>query len=210
MNLKNILQTIVIAGILSVVVAFSIRSDNKVVRGLDGQQGVQGVPGQSIVGPRGPQGVPGQSIVGPQGPSGAIGMPAKFGGLASPDIPYNWFSFGGVRSWAGSQPMVNASTTCSIQSPVATSTLVSATFITTTAPTTTPIFEIGNSTSPNATTTLLARWTFTANQNQSVVATSTSLTDTIINPSTYVNVKQGGGGGSFVPGGTCKAVFREV
>lgn len=138
--------------------------------------------------------------------------PPQLGALSSPDIASPYLSFGGVREWAYTTSMTNASTTCAIQSPAATSTLVAATFYVTVAPTTTPQFEIGNATTAFATTTSLAKHHFSANTFRSVIATTsvTALTDGIVPPSTYVNVKQGGGGGSFVPTGVCKAVFREV
>lgn len=135
------------------------------------------------------------------------------GAIAGPDIISPYFSFGGVRHWAANAEMRNASTTCAIQSPTSTSTLVAATFQVVVAPTTTPQFEIGVGTTAYATTTQLALWTFTANTRKSIAATSSVLTnfpEGIISPNTWVNVKQGGGGGSFVPTGTCTAVFREL
>ncbi len=138
----------------------------------------------------------------------------QFGSVSSNEVTSNFFCVGGVCTYSYSVPMSNASTTCMQKTPGATSTIMTANFITSTAPTTTPMFEIGTDPNIDATTTSLAKWTFTANTNKTVNATTTATAtlakDSVIGPNQFVSVKQGGGGGSFVPIGTCNFVFQTV
>src|SRR3990167_70957 len=70
-------------------------------------------------------------------PEQTINTP-PLGALTGPDIPYTYFSFGGVRRFAGNQSLNQSSTTiCSIQSPAATSTLINGSVKITTGTTTT-------------------------------------------------------------------------
>lgn len=136
------------------------------------------------------------------------------GALSSPDVASPYFSFGGVRQWAGSMEMRSGtSTVCSIQSPAATSTLVSATARFDGTPSYTTIWMLGHSTTAYATTTaLVASKTLASGAKGDMIATTTSLTDTRIAPLTYVNLNLSTTtvGSTFAPTGECKAVFREI
>lgn len=214
MNIKNIFLTIVIAGIVSVIAVSAIRSEKTQTNPVVSQQGIQGVQG-----PKGNDGytpVKGKDYFdgkqGPKGESGAIGMPQKLGALASPDIPYNWFSFGDVRRFAYTQTLNQASTTvCSFLSPASTSTLISASLQITTGTTTQLLWDIAKSTVPDATTTAIGTsFTVASNKQATIVASTTPTAEaTTIEPSRYLNFKYGGANGSLnVLVGTCKATFE--
>jgi hypothetical protein len=136
------------------------------------------------------------------------------GALSSPDIASPYLSFGGVRQWAGSMEMRSGtSTVCSIQSPAATTTLVSATARFDTTPGYTTIWMLGHATTAYSTTTaLVASKTLASGARGDMVATTTALTDTRIPPSTFVNLALSTStvGSTFAPVGECKAVFREI
>src|SRR3990167_7876852 len=190
------------------------------VQGLSGQQGAQGV---GIKGEKGDKGDKGErGLQGQKGESGAIGMPAKLGALSSPDIPYPYFSFGGVREWANKGTLNQASTTlCSILSPVSTSTLVSANIKITTGTTSAIALEIGKGTL-TATTTRLAYQVLGSNAQVTLTAVTATTTgasgvvfttepDYVFAPSTYINFKYGGTLGSLnTLVGTCQSKFEEI
>ena len=187
MNIKNILQTIVIAGIISVVVALAIRSDNKVVRGLDGQQGERGATGAS----------------------GAIGMPAKFGALAGPDIPYPYIGIGGVRRYFNSSGLATATTTpCAFQSLAATSTLVGGGAKFSVGSTTATTITIAKATTPTATTTWIHNASLAANAQGTFIVPGATTTNQIFGPNDWFVVGMSGGNGTFSPTGVCHAIFE--
>lgn len=139
------------------------------------------------------------------------------GSVASPDIASPYLSFGDVRQWAAGATLNQAatSTLCSIRSPYATTTLVSATLgITNKAGTQT--FNIGLSTnSSNSTTTLLAGDAVVASTWLSLVATTTltngTLTSNVVLPLSWINFKVASGTpGIMAYKGKCSAVFREI
>lgn len=150
----------------------------------------------------------GVSIIAPRG----VTTVNTLGAVTSPDINSPYFSFGGVREWAGfTQTFAAASTTCSLQSPAATSTLVFGSFRVASTSATAALIEMGKSVSPNATTTLLGQATLAANAQGTMIA-STSLSSgidgaAVFAPNTYFNVKVGSG--VFQYGGTCVAVWRQ-
>src|SRR3990167_8239246 len=135
------------------------------------------------------------------------------GALTGPDIPYSYFSFGGVRRFAGSRTLNQASTTiCSIQSPVSTSTLVLGSVKITTGTTTAIGLEIGKSTLFDATTTRLSYVELASGAQVSLTAFVASTTgaygalarrdtadpsDMVFAPSQNMNVKYGGAAGSL-------------
>jgi hypothetical protein len=147
---------------------------------------------------------------------------SKLGALIGPDIPYSWFSFGKVREWAYRSSMLSSgtatTTACSFKSPAATSTLEMVTANVASSSSITS-FDIGYSTLPTATTTILARWALASAIGQSVylVATTTislggpTLADNIMGPSTYINVKVGANSStSGLTDGSCKVKFLEL
>lgn len=136
------------------------------------------------------------------------------GSVSSPDVTSPYLSFGGVRSWAYSPDFRTAtSTLCSIQSPAATTTLVSFTAnFATAAVSYANDYQAGNAATSQATTTNLGKITVAANGLGTLVATSTSLTDNIIPPLTFVNLRVSTttASSSYAPTGKCNVVFREV
>lgn len=138
------------------------------------------------------------------------------GAVSSPDILSPYFSFGGVRQWAGHVDMRQASSTlCSIQAPLATSTLdvFTVDFDSTTSFATSYMLGYGTI---NATTTSLI-----ANANLSIAANAlgtsvSSSTRVIIPPGVYLNLNYSTStganvaGSGYAPTGTCNAIFQEV
>jgi hypothetical protein len=135
------------------------------------------------------------------------------GSVTNPDLSSPYFSFGGVRRWAANVPLTqNASTTCNIQSPAATSTLVAAAVRFSLASTSAEIVEIGRSTGGYATSTLIgSAYRIDAGAQASIIAsTSPAAGDALLfSPNTYFVVKMGGSTGN-VPTGACHAVFEEI
>ena len=146
----------------------------------------------------------------------------SLGAVASPDIQSPYFSFGGVRHWAGKMESLTSATTtvCAIQSPVSTSTLVTAGIKFDVGSTTATTVTLAKATTAYATTTVLATSTLAANvQGTFVAATTTPVADTtlgrltitnlIFEPSNWFVVSMTGGQGTFSPTGTCEAVWME-
>lgn len=212
MNIKNIVLITIIAGIASVIVSFSIRSDNKVVRGLDGQQGVQGVQGvKGDNGDRGLQGVQGErGLQGPKGESGAIGMPSKLGS-ASPLIPFNYFGFAGLVWHAGKMESLTQATTtvCAIQSPAATSTLALGSGVRfSVSSTTATTITLAKSANAFATTTQIGtNFAISANAQATIIASTTGM---IFEPNYWFVVGMAGGTGNFSPTGVCQANWLDI
>lgn len=148
-----------------------------------------------------------------------VGSGQALGALTSPDIPYSWFSFGGVRQWAVmDDALTSASTTvCSLQSPAATTTLVSATArLDTTTGIGAGIFEMGKAVGMNATTTSLGYLNTATGGSGVLVASSTAntttFTDGVMPPSQWINfrIATSSVSATFAPTGRCSAVFREL
>src|SRR3990167_8936834 len=80
-----------------------------------------------------------------------------FGAISSPDIQSNWIRVGGVTTWSyRSDNLYAASTTiCSIQAPLATSTLVSAALYLDIGSSTEFAVDIGKGLTPNSTSSAL-------------------------------------------------------
>lgn len=140
------------------------------------------------------------------------------GSVASPDIQSPYFSFGGVRHWAGRSDysLTNATTTpCAIQSPVSTSTLRVGSFRISSTSASAAYVEFGKSTTPYATTTSLGITTVGSNVQGTLIATSTVVNGTMLDnsvifaPSTYLVLKVAGAGAAQL-GGTCIAEWIEL
>lgn len=138
------------------------------------------------------------------------------GALSSPDVSSPYFSFGGVREWATSAEFKSASTTCAVQSPAATTTLVSATARFDSIPDAASTWELGNATTAYATTTSLGKFALGSGAKGDLIATTsvTALTDGRVAPSTYINLKiattTAGTYSGWTPVGRCNVVFREI
>src|SRR3990167_7911577 len=140
------------------------------------------------------------------------------GALTGPDIPYTYFSFGGVRKFAGTQTLNQSSTTiCSFKSPAATSTLINASVKITTSSSTGLNWEIAKSDVSNtATTTSFGVFQLASLQQASFVASTSPLKNEInppivFAPNSNLNVKYGGAVGSqnvFV--GVCNATWEQL
>lgn len=147
----------------------------------------------------------------------AISRPAQIsqktiqsGAVASPDIISPYFSFGGLKHWAGrTDSMTQATTTvCAIQSPAATSTLAWASVLFKVSSTTASIVTLATSTSPYATTTLLIANNIGANAQGYVNFHGSSAN--VLAPNTWVVVGMQGGTGTFSPTGTCQVEFMAL
>jgi hypothetical protein len=136
--------------------------------------------------------------------------PTSYGALSSPDIASPYLGFGGVRRWAGSTGLITgAATVCSIQSPAATSTLVSAGIQFTLASSSSQLIEFGKGATATATTTSFGTYTVGAGAQASVDTMTTSTSTVVFSPNTYFNVNFAGGGAGSAPVGTCHAVWEQ-
>lgn len=138
---------------------------------------------------------------------------------ATADTNVNPFRLGDMRIWANHTSIRQSTTTvCSIQSPVATSTLLHGSIGITTGTTTALTVEIARDISPSATTTRLALAILPAGAKATVnVGTTTSAvlsptdTDVVFPPNTYLNFKIGGPNGPLnVLEGSCNAMWVQV
>lgn len=132
----------------------------------------------------------------------------KFGGT-SPDISSPYISVGGLRQWyAQTTNLIQASTTvCTLISPIATSTLEEASIFESVSSTTASDVDLGMSTNPTATTTILGSASVAANGSFSIAVAST----TIFAPSTYLVVNQKAGAGLIAnPTGICEASWTQI
>jgi len=134
----------------------------------------------------------------------------KAGAVSSPDIMSPYFSFGGVRHWAGRTDSLTQATTtvCALQSPSATSTLETAFINFTVSSTTASTVTLAKATTAYATTTSLGAITLSANAQGIAVASTTG--SHIFSPNTWFVVGMAGGIGTFSPTGTCQAVWVGV
>lgn len=141
-------------------------------------------------------------------------------GAASPDFgPY--ISIGGNRFWGRhSSSLIQATTTpCALQSPVSTSTLLTASFRLTSIATSTGAVTItlAKATTPYATTSLIAYSTVQANKVGLAVAstTATNVANLTFAPNEYLVVGVQGsvgvpvGAGHFSLSGFCQATWDE-
>lgn len=116
----------------------------------------------------------------------------KAGAVASPVIPSPYVQWGGINHYGAIDSMTStASTTCSIQSPSATSTLKGVTVDFSNLPSYSEIYELGVSAFPNATTTPLVVSYTTGAASYEFAATSTVtsiIPDGILPPNYWVNL----------------------
>lgn len=136
----------------------------------------------------------------------------KVGAISSPDIPSPYLSWGGVRSWAGhTDILANASTSCSFQSPNATSSLDYASFTIGASTTANAIIiEMGVANDPNSTTTLIGtKYSLAASNQVTVVASTSNATGAgiVFAPNQYFNIKVGGVANGI--GGNCNVQWIQ-
>lgn len=137
----------------------------------------------------------------------------QVGAVSSPDIQGPYFSTNGLQFWSYHIAMrQTASTTCTMKSPAATSTLVEGGVKFSSGVAAATIVELGQSVSPNATTTLIGTtYSVAAGAQASIVAstspqTGAGFTSITFAPNTYFNVK-------VTPGanpGVCDAEFMVL
>ncbi len=149
----------------------------------------------------------------------------RVGSVSSPDISSPYFSFGDVRFWAAKDTDLTAATTtvCALQSPVSTSTLISASIRLDVSTTSATIVTMAKSATAFATTTALATWTTDAGEQGTLNATTSSLVSNnpdgfqVFAPNQWIVVGMQGGGSTacaagtctYSPVGTCEAVWIE-
>lgn len=143
-------------------------------------------------------------------PARVVERTIQAGSVSSPDIMSPYFSFGGLKHWAGRTDSLTQATTtvCAIQSPAATSTLAWAGVLFKVSSTTASIVTLATSTSPYATTTLLIANNIGANAQGYVNFQGSSAN--VLAPNTWVVVGMAGGTGTFSPTGTCQAEFMAL
>lgn len=139
-----------------------------------------------------------------------VSKPAQVAGaLAGPDIISPYFSVGNVRQWyAQTVNLTQASTTvCTLQSPNATSTLEEASIYESVSSTTASDIDLGMSSNPTATTTILGSANVAANGQVNIAVAST----TIFAPNTYLVVNQKAAAGLIAnPTGQCMASWTQI
>lgn len=148
-------------------------------------------------------------------PSKVTNLVPALGAVSSPDMNSPYFSFGGVRQWAGSTDNLNQATTtvCAIQSPAATSTLIMGSVRLTVSSSTASTVTLAKAATAYATTTALGSASVSAGAQATVVSLRTAaggdaLAETF-SPNTWFVVGMAGGVGTFSPTGVCKAQWRE-
>lgn len=149
--------------------------------------------------------------------SAAAPSQTTVGSLTGPDIPSPYLKWGGLPEYQAGVPLIQgASTTCAIQSPAATSTLISAGIRFDLASSSAAYIELGKSVSAFATTTSLGIHNLAAGAQATILASSTAAVNggadpaTVFAPNTYFTVKIGGGGSASVPTGICFARFLAL
>lgn len=143
-------------------------------------------------------------------PAQVVEKTIQAGAVASPDIMSPYFSFGGLKHWAGRTDSLTQATTtvCAIQSPAATSTLAWAGVLFKVSSTTASTVTLATSTTAFATTTLLTSTTIAANAQGYINFQGSSAN--VLAPNTWVVVGMAGGTGTFSPSGTCQAEFMAL
>lgn len=141
----------------------------------------------------------------------------QLGSASSPSVVDGCMEVSGVTTCYRSASMNNASTTCALRSPAATSTLAVATAKFTNTFGGTFDFEVGKGTNIYATTTRLGYASAAVSSGSIgsfIVATSTAPgaigvdQNFVVAPSTYVNFKVGSSSPTLR--GTCNAEFRVI
>lgn len=131
------------------------------------------------------------------------------GAVASPDVQGPYYSVNGLATYKYHTPMTkNASTTCAMKSPAATSTLVTLAYTIASSSSAATIWELGTAVNPFSTTTLIGtKYNVAAGAQAAVVGSTTPSTGyPILAPNTWVNLKIGAPAAGF-PLGYCDSEF---
>lgn len=128
-----------------------------------------------------------------------------------------YISFNGILHWYSNGGFTAATTTvCAVQSPAATSTLVSASVVLNVSSTTATTVTLAKAASAFATTTILSNQAVSANAQATIVASSSpvlttgAINDLVFAPSQWFVVSMAGGIGTFSPSGTCRTEFAQL
>lgn len=137
------------------------------------------------------------------------------GSVTGPDSYFPYIGSNNLRTYSVRNGLATATNTpCAIPSPkTATSTLTFGSIKFLVSSTTATRIEIGQATTPYATTTLIGTALDIAANAQATVIASTSPTGTatIFAPGTFLVIKtQGGATNSYSPTGICEAEFKEI
>lgn len=145
-----------------------------------------------------------------------------FGAISGPTIYSDDMNFNGVQHWYYSKALYGTATTtiCSIKTPGATTTPAFLSLSITTSTSTAYIIDVGKSTNPTATTTLLIPVTsMGANEKLELLVVSTTTISTansllLFAPNNYIvfKIQSGKADNTNYSGikGTCKAILREL
>lgn len=137
-------------------------------------------------------------------------------GANGPISPFNYSCVGGVCTYTATMSLTQAaSTTCYLQSPAATSTLLNGGVRFTLASTSAVIVDLGRSANQYSTTTAIGTTYNVAAGAQAMIAASTTPTGgdaVVFPPNTFFNVKfaqtgVGSAGAGSAPTGTCSATW---
>lgn len=144
---------------------------------------------------------------------------SSFGALAGPDIQSRYLAWGGIREYRTTIPITQATTTpCAIQSPAATSTLLSAGIKLDVSSSTATTWDIARSNTAFATTTAVGTAYVVGAGAQALINASTSPAAgaaEVFSPNQWLvfgvraGVTPGSNGAGFVPVGACHASFEE-
>ncbi|MFA6078108.1 MAG: hypothetical protein WC724_03800 [Candidatus Paceibacterota bacterium] len=137
-------------------------------------------------------------------------------GSSQPDISSPYFSVGGVRVWKARAGLTTSTTTvCAIQSPIATSTLLSASVVFKKSSTTASTITMAKSATAYATTTPINTLELSANAQGFLIASTSPIIagtnpKTVFEPSQWIVVGMQGGIGTFSPIGQCQATWEQI
>lgn len=138
----------------------------------------------------------------------------KVGAVTGPDSFFPCESHNGVTACFGRTPMAQATTTlCTIKSPAATSTLISFGLIISVGTSTSALIDIGEGTTPFATTTglIVGAASVASGAQSSIYAQPLATSSLILAPNTYVNaITEAPGLGGYSYTGACSARFAQL
>jgi len=151
--------------------------------------------------------------------NGTSAVPSLSGG--SPDSPFPYQSFGGVRRFAGRTETLgsNTNTICSIQAPAATSTLVSGALrLDINSATSSGVITIARGSTSTAMTAVINQTTFAGGGIATIRFASTTLSSVseaalIFSPNDYIVVNMASSTGAtvkFSPTGICQATWEQI
>ncbi len=155
-------------------------------------------------------------VLGLGGSTTIVDRVENLGSASSPSVDGGCMNVNGIMDCFYRTNPISASTTCSIKSPSASSTLEHASLVLSSIPTGDTQWGIGQSASRFATTTaIVAHYDVASGAQVAIVATTTvtALTDGVVAPNTYINFKLATTTATYTgwqPTGRCEALFRVI